>query len=770
MDNSLAPSLLASLRQRLDALGEAFIVGGAAGWRLALAVLVIAWAAYAAHWPLTGQVIPWDAKDFYYPVLRALASARASGESGFWNPYLYSGYAAVADPQSWLFVPGFRLLAELNGAPSMMLTDQVQLLHLLAGGLGLLVLLRAFGYAPAAALLAALVFMFGGVAASRLQHSLMMVSYAYLPWALWLLHRALHREARPARLLASLGFGLVGGIMALDRDQAAFLNCWLLIGAALWWLSGQWSRIVNLLPAAAIGLAILALPTALTLDALAGSTRPEIGYELAAYASQQPASLLTLFAPNIFGNLDNGRYWGPGLLPWMALAPLGNDWSDETTNYLYIGLVPFALLLTAIARHGRWPAGSAFFAAGGLFALLYALGAFTPAFRLFYDWLPGVSLYRRPNDAAFLLNAMLALLVGAAAQKWLRQPHGWSRAGLAICGLLLFAATLAALWLAARFGQLPGALAPLAFGLGGAAAALALLHWRRGGVMLLCLIAAADLIAHNAAARFNATPQAQMAAYQPAGAQLAGAIQERLAAPGGPYRAEIFGLGGDWQNAAMAYGIEQTLGYSPLRRADYVAATGAYQNNHGPERRMTSAFTGYDSTLARLLGIKLVVTGVPVAQILPPQAHRSLRLVDRVGDAFLYENAAALPRVLLVGRAEPEGKVLPEDPDARVQIAGLPMPIGDPGPVGQVDILARSRDEMRLVATAERPAYLVINELYDPAWTATTASGNRLEILRANGLFRAVALPAGTTELLLRYEPLSPGALASLAGRINTFK
>ena len=408
-----------------------------------------------------GAVIPWDAKDFYYPVLRALAAARAAGESGFWNPFLYSGHAAVADPQSWLFTPGFRLLAELNAAPSMMLMDQVQLLHLLAGGLGVLALLRALGFAPAAALLAALVFMFGGVAASRLQHSLMTVSYAYLPWALWLLHRALQGDARQSRLLASIGFGVVGGIMALDRDQAAFLNCWLLIGAALYWLRGRWSRAVGLLPATVIGGAILAVPILLTLDALAGSTRPEIGYELAAYASQQPASLLTLLAPDIFGNLD-GAYWGPGLLPWMALAPLGNDWTDETTNYLYIGAVPVALLLMAVARRGRWPASSALFAAGTAFALLYALGAFTPAFRLFYDWLPGVDLYRRPNDAAFLLNAMLSLLAGAAAQNWWHGPARWSRAGLAAGVIVLLVAIASALWLAARFGQMPGALAPLA--------------------------------------------------------------------------------------------------------------------------------------------------------------------------------------------------------------------------------------------------------------------------------------------------------------------
>jgi hypothetical protein len=774
VDNSPASSSLAHLRRRFAALGEPFTVG-AAGFLLTLVVLVVAWAAYAAHWPLTGSVISWDAKDFYYPVLRALAAARAAGESGFWNPSLFSGYSSVADPQSWLFTPGFRLLAELNGAPSMMLTDQVQLLHLLGGGLGVILLLRAFGYAPAAGLLAALVFMFGGVAASRLQHSLMTVSYAYLPWALWLLHRTIHGATRRQRLAASIGFGIVGGVMALDRNQVAFLNCWLLIGVALWWLRARWLRgerlrATALLPAAAIGVAILALPMLLTIDALAGSTRPEIGYAIAANASQQPASLLTLFAPNIFGNLDAGTYWGPGQLPWMALAPHGNDWSDETTNYLYAGAVPLALLLTALARRGRWPAGSAVFAGGTLFALLYALGAFTPAFRLFYDWLPGVSLYRRPNDAAFLFNGMLALLVGAAAEKWLRQPAGWSRGGLALSCLLLLTAIVGALWLADRFGQLPNAWAPLAFGFGGLAAALALLRWRGAGLMPLCVLAAADLIAHNAVAPFNAQAQSLMAAYQPAGERLAQAIQARLDGSDGPYRAEIFGLGGDWQNAAMAYGIEQTLGYSPLRRADYVAATGAHQNNHEPERRLTGNFTGYDSTLARLLGIRLVATGRPIEQILAPEAHRSLRLIDRIGGAYLYENDAALPRVLLVGRADADDGTLPVDPQARVAIAALAAPTGEAGIAGRAQILSRSRDSLRLVASADRPAYLVINELYDPAWTATTAAGHSLDILRANGLFRAIALPEGTTEILLSYEPLSARALADLIGRIKTLK
>ena len=54
------------------------------------------------------------------------------------------------------------------------------------------------------------------------------------------------------------------------------------------------------------------------------------------------------------------------------------------------------------ARRGR------FFLILLLLALAYALGHYTPFFALAFDWIPGVSLYRRPADATFLINIALA--------------------------------------------------------------------------------------------------------------------------------------------------------------------------------------------------------------------------------------------------------------------------------------------------------------------------------------------------------------------------
>src|SRR5690606_32477667 len=158
----------------------------------------------------------------------------------------------------------------------------------------------------------------------------------------------------------------------------------------------------------------------------------------------------------------------------------------------------------------------------------------------------------------------------------------------------------------------------------------------------------------------NAVPAERIAAYRPEGQRLAADIRALLGDNPDRNRVEMFGLsavpggdgGGSWQNAAMAYGIEETVGYDPLLDARYAEAVGARQNSHRPERALTRLFTGYDSPLARLLGIRLVVTGQPIETILPKAAHASLHLVRARDGAYIYENAHPLPRAMIVPRAE----------------------------------------------------------------------------------------------------------------------
>ena len=59
---------------------------------------------------------------------------------------------------------------------------------------------------------------------------------------------------------------------------------------------------------------------------------------------------------------------------------------------------------------------------------------------------------------------------------------------------------------------------------------------------------------------------------------------------------------------------------------------------------------------------------------------------------------------------------------------------------------------------------LVLREMWAPGWRATV-SGERRPVLQVNGLFRAVAVPAGTSEVTMTYRPA--GAIRLMVGAIS---
>jgi hypothetical protein len=86
-------------------------------------------------------------------------------------------------------------------------------------------------------------------------------------------------------------------------------------------------------------------------------------------------------------------------------------------------------------------------------------------------------------------------------------------------------------------------------------------------------------------------------------------------------------------------------------------------------------------------------------------------------------------------------------------------PIPDPGPgEDHPMLLARLAEDApeRVVAdvTATYAGLLVLTDLDYPGWIAEE-DGRRLPMLRADGFFRAVALPPGTHRVVFRYRPLA---------------
>jgi hypothetical protein len=769
--------------------------------RSVLIVLLFA-AAAAAMWPLADAVVPWDSKNHFYPMLRYLSTALEHGELPFWNPYHFSGHPSVADPQSLLFTPTMLLFAWLVPSASMQLFDAVVFAHFLPGAIGILLMFRRRGWRPAGAILAAMIFMLGGSASARLQHTGIIFSYGFFPLALWLLEESLDRRSYRFAVL----FGAAAAMMTVGRDQVAFLCALTLIGAVLWraWeaearLAFVRSRLGVLGAGGAVGAALLAVPVILTMQFLMTSTRPSFGFGTAAMGSLPPASLATLFFSDVFGSLRaTYDYWGPD---WQSMA--AGTWTDRATNYLFAGTIPALLLLWHGVAGGRLFAREfRFFLVVGLAAVVYALGRYTPVFELVFDRLPGIALYRRPADATFLINFALAFAAGYLLHRWLVEGSPKlaglkRRAGMAVAALLLAVALAAALGFAWRGSHLVDALRDVALAAVIAVAVTAViakggdLRPKRAAVAgLLVALTGAELLWRNAASPLNAEPAGRYAVFQqlpPEQLQGLQVLKKELAERNGKGerpRVEILGLGGAWQNASMVLGIEDTIGYNPLRLADYEKAVGPGENAVDPNlRHFPGTFRGYKCRLASLLGLEYLVLDRPIER-LPRHFPRlaGTKLLYGSGTMWVYRLETGTPRAYLATHLVPVDSEtvlrqaeLPEfdrPNEALVDEASAEALKGDyglrdgatqPDPaVGSAKIASYRRNEVVLSVETDRNSVVVLHDIYYPGWEAYV-DGKRQPILRANLLFRGVEVGPGRHLVEFRFRPLSMDNLVAAA-------
>src|SRR5262249_15864902 len=113
-------------------------------------------------------------------------------------------------------------------------------------------------------------------------------------------------------------------------------------------------------------------------------------------------------------------YWGPPSLPWSEVFGWPELYLAQNMGQVYSGaLVIVALIGLGLVRGYAWAPDIRFFTAAAPLVLLYGLGWYTAAFRVMYEVLPGVTLYRRPADATFVLGALFAIIAGYLVHRWL---------------------------------------------------------------------------------------------------------------------------------------------------------------------------------------------------------------------------------------------------------------------------------------------------------------------------------------------------------------
>jgi hypothetical protein len=224
------------------------------------------------------------------------------------------------------------------------------------------------------------------------------------------------------------------------------------------------------------------------------------------------------------------------------------------------------------------------------------------------------------------------------------------------------------------------------------------------------------------------------------------------------------GAGGDYllyPNLLSVYGVADFRPHNPLAPAGYLRVLSAAFGFHPTLTQYFAPLRNLDHPLLDFLGVR-VVAGSPAV---PPS--RTLEEVDagRFAPFTLLRNPDALPRWFFPRAVDviPPAAIdrwIAALPDARrVAVfqdeAGSWRPAGGEGPPPRPVLTQPGHIVLDLPAGGER--LLATSIVWSRGWSARSA-GRRLPVLKVDGAFVGVRLPADASRVELRFLP--PGLIA----------
>jgi hypothetical protein len=757
--------------------------------RLQLWLRVLGLAALAAPlcWPLIeAGVYVGNGSDLYsyqFPLRATVRRMLLDGELPLWNPWMLGGVPMLAGWQVGLLYPGTWLTILLPPGLGLDLDRALHGIVLLSGALALgnarlpgrLLRPTTSGLAVAALIGGAGV-TWGHIYAG---HVSFLASWAWQPWIFALALRATTRRDPRALCLTAAAFAM--GLLAGHPQVAtygAFALTFVLIAQAFGGpaaatddaqLGGLRRRLLrNVGVGAIVGLvgAWLALgqlaPTAALLPALNRSLASPS--EIALSFSPPLGSLLTALAPHAFG------------APALRAADFG--W-HEAVGALSPGLLALALAASFSRRGWLLAVGLAAFVAlvpgrhGGLLEALIGVIPGLDAFRVPSRWWVAATLV----VAVLLADALAELGVdgGSAASATATsnaRPRAvalrWLPPALLAAAAMTLAFTLTSetpWWRAAMrvedsgtlseiATEASGRLALAAVGAAIAAFAVAREAMRRWLVTLLLIAGVADAAALAASvmepervwptSRLDWSPPlaSRLATEVGVDGRLTTAPRLRHADRGGAHR------------VAVAGGYETTMPAWTNRFLNL--ANGRSERSYQVNLQLRRHSPWLD---------RMAVTHLLRSPNDGATAQRFARFspVANVDGLVLARSPSALPRLSLAPRREVE-------PDRARAIARLGALAGTTvlvdramrgeAAAGKLAIAAARNDAIDIDVELAEDGVVILRDVMLEGWTADV-DGVPAPIAIADGLFRAVEVPAGTHRLRFAYQP--PGLVAGLA-------
>ena len=714
-----------------------------------------------------------DVSDYYQPYRTFALAELRNGNFPLWNPFILSGtaffasaQAALLDPVNIVTLPSGELASWTWGA----------LLRFALLGWFTFGFARSIGRSSVAATAAGIVFMLSGIVVVWINYPVV-TTLVWMPALFWASTRLVETGSRRSLIATALSIGalLVGGhpetqflvglawgtylLTALSllpvprapviRQRSTQLAVAIVLGAAL--SAVQWVPFVDLL---------------FRSHAFSARAEPFAPFD----ALETALRLAVLLLPNLGGMRHERDYWFPAHI---------TNYNEQTG---YVGLLAVALAVLGFRASRRLGGAEACRAMwlGVTAVVAVAIAVRAPGFHLvkklpLLDVGHGVRWLIVSSFSVALLAACGLDALRSGEQIRALGRTGRSLAALALAGLAILVGGWAFLHGLPRSraltfelrGQVTSVLAgqlaallhpthlsvqmPLLILLAGAAVLVAMHRGAlRSATGVVALVALLYLDLWTFGSRYNpVTPAADVFPPTPTTKFLSANLEhERVLAAGDLLR----------PNVGMVFGFRDLRGYEDLIAGEF---SGLYEESLArlqPVSWIRDELRANDVRLFDLAAVRFLLT-TEVPRTLPDLGYR---LAFHSEGVRTYERTNAISRahVVLSSRVVPDigtarGVLLDPrfDPQREVVLVGAGVAVE--GPQAQVPPVVWRQDEADAVAlevTLPARGYVVLADLWSPEWRATL-DGEQVDLLRANGVFRAVAVPAGTHEVRFSYRP-----------------
>ncbi|UCG60926.1 MAG: hypothetical protein JSV52_11430 [Candidatus Zixiibacteriota bacterium] len=701
-----------------------------------------------------------------------------------WNPYIFGGMPYVEAFHGDIFYP-------LSALKLILSHDRWQgwtlFLHIFLAGIFMYLAARQFKLSKTAGLFSAACYMFAPYLVSLVApgHDGKIYVTTLFPLVMFFLERGLASDGTRKALLNFSLLGLVIGVIILSpHPQMSYFALWVLAFYTAFRLillfreKREFLRLIRpvMLTAYAvvIGLMISAIqfyPGYVYTSEFSPRSDAKRGWDWATSWSMHEEEVISLAIPEFAGRHSGSDmstpYWGK------------NAFKDNSESAGTVVL--FAALIGFFFYRRR---ESYFFGGLALFALIYALGATTPLFKIFFLVIPMVKSLRAPSVIMFVFSFSAALLGGMAVQALLEEKDKirerlsekfsyllWGFPALLFVVAVLFKLNgrgMLDLWVSlfydnaatnyvqAGVSKLDLAYINLPSIQTGAwvafvsVALMAVVVWlyrsEKAGPWVLATLIALPVIS---GVRFNSrfVEAVNYERFQ----SRANPVVKVMTEQEGKFRVMNFTTRMVGENILPENGVEVVIGYhgNQLRWYDNLLGGVLKSNQTNPR-------------FLNLVGAEYIL--FPGDQPIPDGyfGSKPVSVIDDFGAVKIWRNENALPRAFLVDSV----KVFDKVEDIREQVLRGSDDLRrvvylekepslqyrhDSASADSVWFIDYQADSVLLGVSAASDKILVLTDNYYDAWRAYV-DGTPSEVYRSYSTFRAVEIPAGAGRVLFKFE------------------